>query len=278
MHRKVLILFALCISARLFDQAAATADDHCDETCEQIKFHKVKSVTSDLRETCKVMEKKIDSLESMLESLEEERKWTLAFKVEAGSHICAQCAWTNPTTVNPQSYQEAIDLKKPCGCAFVNHEILSNWTELFRLDNFNQQLTQVSVSFWNRTKREVTRVASEVEVTRVASVLFDGVDSKVDSWFDRKRLRDSSFQDLKNDSRLIDVFRLTSEERISFSIGNGRLDGVGWMMVNESMTLTASTRKERLRFPLLTYVEDDKIGSWNGEDVRHADLMTIFVR
>ena len=42
MHRKVLIVFALCISARLFDQAAATADDHCDETCEQIKFHKVK--------------------------------------------------------------------------------------------------------------------------------------------------------------------------------------------------------------------------------------------
>lgn len=276
MHRRILIVFALCMSASPFDQAAATADDHCDETCEQIKFHKVKSVTSDLRETCKEMEKKIDSLESMLESLEEERKWTLAFKVEAGSHICAQCAWTNPATVNPQSYQQAIDLKKPCGCAFVNHKILSNWTELFRLNNFNQQLTQVSVSFWNRT---------ETEVTRVASVLFDGVDSKADSWFAGKRLRGSSFQDLKNarnvsTSRLLDsnMFRLINEERISFSIGDGRLDGAGWMMVNESMTLTASTTKERLRFPLLTYVEDDEKGFWNGEDVRHADLMTIFVR
>lgn len=278
MHRRILIVFALCVSASSFDKAAATADDHCDETCEQIKFHKVKSVTSDLRETCKEMEKKIDSLETMLESLEEERKWTLAFKVEAGSHICAHCAWTNPTTVNPQSYQEAIDLKKPCGCAFVNHEILSNWTELFRLNNFNQQLTQVSMTFWNRTA---------TAVTRVASVLFDGVDSKADSWFAGKRLRDSSFRDLKNarnvsTSRLAplstNTFRLINEERISFSVGDGRLDGSGWMMVNESMPLTASTMKERLRFPRLTYVEDDEIGSWNGTDVRHADLMTIFVR
>ena len=55
-----------------------------------------------------------------------------------GSHICVSCAWSNPATHHPQTYMQAVDLKTPCGCAFVNHEVLSDWDQLFQ-----SKMTQV---------------------------------------------------------------------------------------------------------------------------------------
>lgn len=209
------MLLLVCLA--LFFTDVTRGEDNCDETCEQIKFDKVKTATQDLRETAKAMEAKIDSLENMLELLEDERKWTLALKVEAGSHICVHCAWSNPAAVNPQTYLQAIDLKKPCGCAFVNHDVLTNWTQLFQ-----SKMTQVSISFWNRTSDDVSRVAS---------ALFDGRDSTSASWFHEDRLRDSSFDDLKAvkkeavDEKLGQAASqrgrkfLQEGERISFAMG-----------------------------------------------------------
>lgn len=284
---RIIICFLLCFSVFCLDFVAA--DDNCDETCEQVKFDKVKSATSGLRETCDEMKSKIDSLEAMLETLEDERKWTLAFKVEAGSHICAHCAWSKPVAVNPQSYLEAIDLKKPCGCAFVNHDVLANWTL-----HFQSKMTQVSLSFWNRT---------DADLVRVASVLFDGRGSDAASWFKRSRISDSSFEDLHKKGVLQgdddhELLQLSGGERTSFSIQGAHTkacDGsdyfiqnaTGWMMVAQKAPLclasdpaaaAAAAAAADSRFPQLIYTEDRTAGSWGGDSVRYADVMTIFVR
>lgn len=204
------IALVFCVCLFFFHADVAQGEDNCDETCEQIKFDKVKEVTNDLRSSCREMEGKIDSLESMLESLEDERKWTLALKVEAGSHICVSCAWSNPATHHPQTYMQAVDLKTPCGCAFVNHQVLNDWDQLFQ-----SKMTQVSVTFWNRTADDVVRVAS---------ALFDGRDSRAqgrDSWFQENRLLDSSFEDLKDISHFSHKkgrFFTENEEMFSFAI------------------------------------------------------------
>jgi len=276
MSQIMIMFFLLCCSVFCFQ--FVLAEDNCDETCEQIKFDKVKTATSGLRETCDEMKMKIDALEEMLETLEEERKWTLAFKVEAGSHICVSCAWNQPAAFNPQSYLEAIDLKKPCGCSFVNHDVLGNWTS-----HFQTKMTQVSVSFWNRTGDEVIRVAS---------VLFDGRNSDSKTWFKANRVQDSSFDLLPTNA---EGFHLRGGEKTSFSIQDNHpfacdgkdpdevFNASGWMMVAEEAPpclRTDPTAASTLSgpFPQMIYTEDRGSGKWGDDTVRHADLITVFVR
>ncbi|CAL1546478.1 unnamed protein product, partial [Lymnaea stagnalis] len=120
--------------------------------------------------------------------------------------------------------------------------------------------------------------------TKVKHVLFDGSGSTYLNWFDRNRVKDSPWIDLKTKSA--NIFSIAGEASPSYNLirkfiihhsYSGCPNDVGWFVAIDNQNVYCPWEKNNA-FPMFLYAEGNEAVKWTGGKTNQADVLAIFVK
>ncbi|XP_059149496.1 uncharacterized protein LOC131936502 [Physella acuta] len=188
------------------------------------------------------------------------REWRLAFRGTAGVGKSVYLAYKDgvgiPAEVEEGCKQVAAPL--PCTNHYRNNAVMDNWSGI----------SEVAFAVYKNN-------------VKVKQVIFDGRATNYMSWFDRARIQDSSWIDLRTTGA--NVFSIVGIENGSHRrrmymnhVHNACHGDYGWFAAIDN-THGGCPWENNLAFPVFKYSTLDRVTNWIS-NVDTADFIAIFVR
>ncbi|XP_059165092.1 uncharacterized protein LOC131947788 [Physella acuta] len=190
-------------------------------------------------------------------------EWKLAFRGTANVGKSVFAAYKNgtgiPSEVEPGCKQVTEPL--PCSNHYRNKEVFDNW---------------------DRVEKVAFIVYSNY--TKVKEILFDGSGSTYMDWFDKTRVKFSTWNQIKTD--VTNVFSIEGNilpvkaVKRTFFINNfygGCPADRGWFVAIDRAGGHCNWEKTST-FPVFKYARQNQAENWNTGDVGIADVFAIFVK
>ncbi|XP_059165090.1 uncharacterized protein LOC131947786 [Physella acuta] len=204
---------------------------------------------------------KFQNIEAKLASGEE---WTLAFRGTANVGKSVFAAYRNgtgiPSEVEPGCKQVTEPL--PCSNHYRNKEVFDSW---------------------DRVEKVAFIVYSNY--TKVKEILFDGSGSTYMDWFNKARVKFSTWNQIKTDVTnffsIEGYIPVKAVQRTFFvnSIYNGCPNDKGWFVAIDIAGSSYSCDWETTStFPVFKYARQNQAENWTTGDVGIADMFAIFVK
>ncbi|CAL1535283.1 unnamed protein product [Lymnaea stagnalis] len=189
-------------------------------------------------------------------------QWKLAFRGTAGINKSMYSAYKDGTgiPVHVESGCQQLDSSLPCTHHYRNNDILDNWGTIDEV---------AFVLYKNNTK--------------VKHVLFDGSGSTYLNWFDRNRVKDSSWTDLK--TKPANYFSIIGETTPSYNgrkffinhSYNGCPNDIGWFVAIDNQNGVCPWEQNEA-LPVFLYAQGNEAVKWTAGKTSRADVLAIFVR
>ncbi|XP_059179703.1 uncharacterized protein LOC131958604 [Physella acuta] len=239
------------------------------------KTKELENKTAVLENCCYNHNKRVASLETVVGYLEAESsqlrnelkqnesgEWTLAFRGTAYIGKSVYAAYKNgtgiPSEVEPGCKQVTSPL--PCSNHYRNSEVFNNW----------DRVKEVSFIVYSNYKR-------------VKEILFDGTSTTYMTWFDKSKVKFSTWTKIKTDTT--NMFSIAGDIRpiISrvFFINNvygGCPGDKGWFVAVDKAETGACAWEKADKLPVFKYSRQSSPENWNTGDVAIADMFAIFVK
>ncbi|XP_055889771.1 uncharacterized protein LOC106072155 isoform X1 [Biomphalaria glabrata] len=189
-----------------------------------------------------------------------DQEWKLAFRGTAGVRQSVLTAYKDSTFGSKpvESGCKQVGQNLPCANHYRNNDILDNWSGV----------------------SEVALVIYKNNV-KVKQVIFDGSGTNYINWFDKARVKDSSWIDMKTSSAnyfSIDGHQDPTLRRTFFmSQAYGTCpNDVGWFVAVDSNG--GCPWEQNSGIPMLKYSTSDSKMNWNAPTIGQADYFAVLVR
>ncbi|XP_059149557.1 uncharacterized protein LOC131936540 [Physella acuta] len=190
------------------------------------------------------------------------KSWRLAFRGTANIGIPVLPAYMNGTGILENVDPHCKMVKKPWNCAshYRNNEVFDNWN----------------------TVSEVAFVVYS-NYTVVKEILFDAVGSTYMNWFDKSRVKFSSWDSLN--TATTNFFSIKGETQFNDTVSrtfyiNRNYGGcpadAGWFVVIDRANGKCGWEKFTT-FPVFKYADSYNEENWTNGKVAYADVMAVYV-
>ncbi|KAK0064461.1 hypothetical protein Bpfe_006120 [Biomphalaria pfeifferi] len=189
-----------------------------------------------------------------------DQEWKLAFRGTAGVRQSVLTAYKDSTFGSKpvESGCKQVGQNLPCASHYRNNDILDNWSGVSEV---------AFVIYKNNVK--------------VKQVIFDGSGTNYLNWFDKARVKDSSWIDMKTSSA--NYFSIDGHQdpvlRRTFFMSQAYgtcPNDVGWFVAVDSNG--GCPWEQNSGIPMLKYSTSDSKMNWNAATIGQADYFAVLVR
>ncbi|XP_059149546.1 uncharacterized protein LOC131936530 [Physella acuta] len=190
------------------------------------------------------------------------KEWTLAFRGTAYVGKSVYAAYKDgtgiPSEVEPGCKQVTAPL--PCNNHYRNSEVFDNW----------DRVNEVAFVVYSNYKR-------------VKEILFDGTSTTYMTWFDKPKVKFSTWTKVKTETT--NIFGIAGDIRPNLSraffinnVYGGCPADKGWFVAVDKSETGSCAWEKADRLPVFKYSRQSSPENWNTGDVANADMFAIFVK